>query len=220
MLVYASALGVVRNGRPVHTSGAGSENQSDPWLGTAWSQAPRSSGELAPGGILAATEGVDAGLSTGLEPAPDSLWTAPPRPLRRSGLRLGPLAIALLAIPVVIAVAFGAYLYTLNGERGQVMFTTNDPNGSCVVTSRVTSVPAGTHVWMVAMFKDVLGEEPVGATADWNGVPYWSYAWPVEETTGVICIRAQDLAGLPQGTMTVNFTRGGKFEMSGTLTFT
>lgn len=171
-------------------------------------------------------------------PPPDDVWSglefsqpgetphldpwAAPLP-KKSGPRIGAVWLILLLGCVVVVAGLGALLYTVNGEKGQVMFTTTDPNGGngCVVLNRVTTVPAGTHVWMVAMFTQPVDDRSMSVEVAYNGAVYWSYTWPAGTGKGAMCTWGpQDLAYFPRGVYTFRFLRGGSLEMSGTLTIT
>lgn len=176
--------------------------------------------------------------SASAAPPPDDVWsglefsapgeTPPPDPWaaplpKKPGPRIGAVRLVLLLVGVVVVAALGALLYTVNGEKGQVMFTTTDPNGGngCIVLNRVTTVRAGTHVWMVAMFTQPIDDRPMSIQIAYNGAVYWSYAWPPGAGKGGMCTwEPEDLADFPRGVYTFTFIRGGTVEMSGTLTIT
>ena len=156
----------------------------------------------------------------GEAPPPDP-WSAPLP--TKSGPRIGALPLILLLVFALVVAGLGALMYTINSEKWQVMFTTTDPNGGngCVVLNRVTTVPRGTHVWMVAMFTQPVDDRTMSVEIAYNGSVYWSYTWPTGTGKGAMCTwEPQDLAYFPSGTFTFTFIRGGAVEMSGTLTIT
>jgi hypothetical protein len=155
------------------------------------------------------------------ETPPFDPWTAPLP--KKSGPRIGAVWLILLFVCVLAVAGLGALLYTVNSEKGQVMFTTTDPNGGngCVVLSRVTTVPRGTHAWMVAMFAQPVDDRSMSVEVAYNGAVYWSYTWPPGTGKGAMCTwEPRDLAYFPRGSFTFTFIRGGAVEMSGTLTIT
>jgi hypothetical protein len=141
-------------------------------------------------------------------------------PSRGSGPRIGVFGLVFLVGILAIFAVVATIFITFNNQRGQVLFTTVDPNGgnSCVVTSKVTTISAGTHAWMVAVFKSPVKDEQITVEARRDGVYVWSYTWPVEVVRGGNCTWGEDLASYPAGTWTFTFTRNGALEERGTIT--
>ncbi len=192
----------------------GGDSTGDSWAGTTWST-PELAAPVAMEGAPEVIPEVQAGAAR--PPA----WLELPSP-PRGRFRIGPIAALLL----ILVVATGGYLlwvtYRFSSEHGQVMFTTVDPGGGngCYVVDRVTSVPAGSNVWMVVVFDRPLGDEPARMDISWNGSPYWSYTWPLEDSQGRLCTYSEDLYWLPSGQWEFAFYRGAVLETSGTLEIT
>ena len=136
--------------------------------------------------------------------------------------RIGALGLIAIAAGLVLVAALVGLLILVRSEQGQVMFTTTDPHGgnSCIVIDRVSTVPAGTHAWMVMMLGDRLDDQPLTMDVLHDGAPYWSYTWPISDSQGRMCTYSDDLASYPPGTWTFTFTHAGKTEATGTLTIT
>jgi len=154
------------------------------------------------------------------EPSPT--WaelTALPK-VNRGLPRISPVNLVFIVGAVAVLAFLGSIFFTFSSEVGQVMFTTTDPNGgnSCVVTSRVTSINRGEHVWLVAVFKEPIGHDQLTLEYRQNGVYKGAYNWPVEDTEGGSCTWSEDLAYYPPGTWKFTFLRNGQFEEEGSIT--
>jgi hypothetical protein len=136
--------------------------------------------------------------------------------------RIGLIGVALLAGGLVIVAAFAWLTLFVSAEQGQVLFTTTDPGSGtgCIVFDRVTTIRAGTHAWMVVVFKRPMDDKPLTVQVSRNAVAVWSYTWPVSESKGRGCTYSWDLADFPAGAWTFTFTHDGQLEASGTLIIT
>ena len=155
--------------------------------------------------------------------APSPTWaelTALP-PSSRSGPRIGGFSLIFMLGALAIVAVVAGILFTFASERGQVMFTTTDPNGgnSCIVTNRVTAIDRGTHAWMVVVFKRPVGKDQMSVQFRQNGVYMGGYTWPSsEETEQGSCTWGEDLATYDPGAWTFTVLRNETVEEEGTIT--
>jgi hypothetical protein len=145
-------------------------------------------------------------------------WSgAPPQKTRSKLWRVGT-AIGVVVVLLVVAAVVGALL---PNQKGKVLFVTDQPSQgtSCRFDHTVTSMDAGTHAWLVIVFKDTMDDQPVTAEIFYNGLSTGSYTWPVSETKGLDCgYDDTDLSDLQPGEYKVVVTHRGEVEAEGTLT--
>jgi hypothetical protein len=200
----------------VETSGIpGREPESRPGaaLGPDAASRPDAAGAS---GLLVPWAGMDAAA---LSPTWAELTALPPS--HRSGPRIGGATLIVMLGGLAILAVLAGILFMYGSEKGQVMFTTIDPNGGngCVVTNRVTAIDRGTHAWMVVVFKSPVGKDQMSVQFRQNGVYLGAYTWPVEEEFEKAgCTWGEDLATYEPGDWTFTILRNGKVEEEGTLT--
>ena len=155
--------------------------------------------------------------------APSPTWaelTALP-PSSRSGPRIGGFSLIFMLGALAIVAVVAGLLFTFASERGQVMFTTTDPNGgnACIVTNKVTAIDRGTHAWVVVVFKRPVGQDHMSIQFRQNGAYVWAYTWPSSEKAEQgSCTWGEDLATYDPGTWTFTVLRNGTVEEEGTIT--
>lgn len=127
-------------------------------------------------------------------------------------------------VVVGILVALGVASRFLPNNDGKVLFTTKQPQAgfSCGdIPATVTSMSAGTHAWVVVVFKDKMDDQPVTLEATLNGqLVAAPSTLPVSKTNGEKCLadNETDLAQLPPGTYKFTVRHRGEVESEGTLT--
>lgn len=146
-------------------------------------------------------------------------WAAPPPPRRRSRLAI---VVGVIVVGVVALIAVGAVLSFLQpSQAGKVVFVTTEPKqgDSCHFNNTVTTINAGTHAWVVIVFREKMDDQPVSVTLSYNGESLAPIPYAVSDTKGLACIADRaDLGIFPAGTWKFTVTHRGETEAEGTLT--
>ncbi len=163
-------------------------------------------------------------------PAAPLGWAVPPVVPKRSPLARIAGGVGALVVIAIIAIV----LYSVFGgggpkDAGKVVFSTdpaaagqNSGSHACDVGSQVTTVKAGTAVYLTFVFKDNVGDATVSWSIQKDGQPFYGpTALSASDTKGLDCLTfTDDMSVLGPGTYTITATANDKTIAEGTLVIT
>jgi hypothetical protein len=109
----------------------------------------------------------------------------------------------------------------LLGRDAKVVFTTKDPSGyqGCNIKDTVTTIDAGTSVWMVIIFKSTMDKSDISVDVIKDGETFDSWSYDAADTEGADCFSDVDpFTDLEAGEYKFQAYKGEAVEAEGTLT--